>query len=344
MSDVRERVLAIGRRWSVSLVELVTLALELDESGTWALDGSPTCSHWIASALEVEVGTARGWLRVGHALRDLPLVRAAFVAGEVSFSKVRLLVKLATAANEAELLELAKGTPVGGLGVVLARWSARHEDDDTRDGRHRRERSLRWATTPDGMVQVSGLLTPEQAAKVTAAVDAEVMRGDGREPVVVTEGGGGVTGSREPRGEWSSLAQQRVDALVRLVTGGGANVSTEVILHVRADGCSLDDGTPISGSVVERIAEGAVLRAMIHDAESHPINVSGRHRHFTARQKRVIHERDRACVDCGSREFLEYDHVPDFEITKRTLVDEGRCRCGRCHRARHREAAASSRA
>lgn len=113
------------------------------------------------------------------------------------------------------------------------------------------------------------------------------LRGDRREPADVTLSGVGVTGSRESHAARSalvssSLAQQRVDALARLV------------------------------------------------------NVSGKHRHFTTRQRRVIKERDRACVDCGSSEFLEYDHVPDFEITKHTLVDEGQCRCSRCHRNRHR--------
>jgi hypothetical protein len=109
----------------------------------------------------------------------------------------------------------------------------------------------------------------------------------------------------------------------------------EVVMHVRADGCSLDDGTPITGSVVERIAPTAFLRALIHDANSRPINASGRQRHPTARQKRVVKERDRCCVDCGSTEFLESDHDPPYEQSRRTVVDELKLRCRNCHRARH---------
>lgn len=74
----------------------------------------------------------------------------------------------------------------------------------------------------------------------------------------------------------------------------------EVVLHVRGDGCTLDDGSPIPGSVVERVAPPAFLRALIHNAEGHPINASSRRRHPTARQKRVVKERDRHCVDCGA--------------------------------------------
>ena len=192
------------------------------------------------------------------------------------------------------------------------------------------------------MVTASMRLSPARAAVLTAAVDEHVMRSDGREPadptdaLDPTERGDDATASRESHPRWASLAQQRVDALIDIISAGGTNVVTEVILHVRADGCTLDDGTPIGGSIVERIADTSTLRAMIHDAESHPINVSGRHRHHTKRQKLVVKERDQRCVDCGSTDFLEHDHVPDFNHSKRTLVEETQLRCSRCHTARHR--------
>jgi hypothetical protein len=124
--------------------------------------------------------------------------------------------------------------------------------------------------------------------------------------------------------------------------GGGALVDTEVVLHVRGDGCTLDDGTPIAGSVVERIAPASFISVLIHDAERRPVNASGRHRHPTRRQKRVVHERDRGCVDCGSTELLQHDHVPDYTITKHTLVDELEERCWPCHRARHAQEGSST--
>lgn len=344
-TDLRAAVVRFGRRYAASLQQLVTLSAQLDESGEWALDGAPTCAHWIASALDVEVATAREWIRIGRCLSSLPAIGAAFAAGELSFTKVRSLTRLATADNEAELLEIACRTPAGALGRTLAAWSARNEAEQERHRRHRRQRSLRWRVEPDGLVAGSFRLTPEQAAVLIAAVDSQVMRSDGRETTPlghdgapnsgVTERGEDATALRGSRRAWSSLAQQRADALVDLLSGGGAGVAAEVILHVRGDGCTLDDGTPIAGSVVERIAGGAALRAMIHDAEGRPINVSGRHRRHTDRQKRVVKERDRQCVDCGGHDFLEYDHVPAFETSGRTLVDESELRCARCHRLRH---------
>jgi hypothetical protein len=74
---------------------------------------------------------------------------------------------------------------------------------------------------------------------------------------------------------------------------------------------------------------------LIHDTERRPINASSRRRHPTPRQKRVVHERDRSCVDCGSTDLLRYDHQPDYEQTRRTIIEEVEIRCAPCHHKRH---------
>ncbi len=101
---------------------MVTLVAALDASGEWTADDAPTCAHWVGEALDVEVCTAREWLRIGTALVGLPMIDGAFDEGLVSSSKVRMLTRVATAANEVELLALAAGTPAGRLGRALAVW------------------------------------------------------------------------------------------------------------------------------------------------------------------------------------------------------------------------------
>ena len=109
-TNVRTELARIGRQWSVSITRLVELSAELDQSGEWALDGSPTCAHWIASVLDIEVSTAREWLRVGRELRRLPKTRSALRDGRLSYTKVRSVTRLATAENEGELLDIAERT------------------------------------------------------------------------------------------------------------------------------------------------------------------------------------------------------------------------------------------
>ncbi|MCC6226851.1 MAG: DUF222 domain-containing protein [Microthrixaceae bacterium] len=336
-SDLRAEVVAVGRSWSSAQHRLVVLLARLDRGGEWALDGAATCAHWVAGALDVEVSTAREWLRVGHALEDLARIDASFSEGRISYSKVRQLTRVATVDNEAALLEIAERTPAGRLGAAIARWLGAREDPAETERRQHAARSLSWRTDPDGMVVAMLRLPPLAAAVLMAAVDAWVLR---NRPAATPVTGSGPDASADaslPRSVvgWPSVAQQRADGLVALVEGEGASVQTEVILHVRGDGCTLDDGTPVAGSLVERIASGAFLRVLIHDAQRRPINASGRQRHPSERQKRVVHERDKGCVDCGATSLLEYDHEPDYSISGHTIIEELRERCWGCHRARH---------
>ena len=326
------RLLEVGSAFSSTQHDLVTLAARFEASNEWILDGAPSAAHWMADRLDVCIATAREWIRIGKALSDLPAATAALADGSLSFSKVRALTRIATAENEAELVDLAATIPAGRLGHALAAWTQRHEDPPTRDARHHRERSLRWRVEPDGMVDGTFRLPPGTAAALIAAVEATVMRTPPRVTKTVTSGANHATAvaSSHP-----SLAQQRADALIDLITNGGATIEAEIVLHVRGDGCTMDDGTPVTDTIVDRLAPRAFLRALIHDAQSRPVNASTRRRRPTTRQQRVVKERDRRCIDCGSTDLLEYDHNPPHHRTGHTTTDELELRCAPCHRRRH---------
>ena len=338
----RARVIDVGRWFATGQYTLVHAAAELNRSGEWALDGSRTCAHWIASALDVEVCTAREWIRIGDALTRLGDIDRAVADGRISYSKARTLTRVATVENQAELCDLAEKVPAGRLAAALAAWLSRREEPDDTEKRQQDARSVSWRVEPDGMVVGNFRLPPGQAALLTVGIDQQVLRSRPRrkKSTESDERASADTASPRTASKWPTIPQQRADGLIALIShrnrhGVGVGVTTEIVLHVRGDGCTLDDGTPISGSLIERIAPASFILGLIHDANTKPINASGRQRHPTTRQKRVVHERDRRCVDCGTNEFLEYDHFPDFDITHHTVVDELELRCWICHSARH---------
>ncbi len=360
-SDASERIghqiLVAGERWHRSQYELVVLAALLDESDEWILVAN-TAAHWIADALAIAVSTAREWVRIGRVLRDLPVLDAVFASGRLSYSKVRAVSRVATVDNVDELVEIAEATPASRLGIELARFLKGDEPDEDRDRRHHDGRSLKTRTDADGMVHGYFCLPPLLAAIVLAVLDALVMRASrsvagnpsgctsstSSNIAKLAERGDDASAGASGRYRWPSLAQQRADALVELAqlveAGHGAPASSgitpELVIHIDSSGCRLDDGTPLTQTDVERIAPHSFLRALVHDAEGRAINASGRQRHPTTRQKRVVLARDGGCVDCGSQELIEFDHVPDYSITGHTVVEELFARCGPCHRRRHR--------
>jgi hypothetical protein len=323
---LQQRILSVGASWQTAQYALVTLVAELDATDGWTDQGVPTCAHWVSRALDIEVSTAREWLRVGRALVDLPFLGACFEAG-LSYSKVRTLTRVATRENERDLVELARRTPAGRLGMVLATWLMQREDPEVTHRRQHAARSLSWRVEPDGMVHGAFRLPPVIGKQLTSVIDSLVKRSHG---AAVDDASADASPSR-----WPSIAQQRADAMSRLVTKGGTGVATEIVINIRGDGATFDDGTPIPWPELERIAPESYVRALIHDADGRPINASSRQRHPSVRQQRVVTARDRCCVDCGGTEFLEFDHEPAFEKTHRTVVEELKLRCWPCHRLRH---------
>lgn len=330
--SIPARILSVGAGWMTAQYLLVSLVAELDVTGEWQGRGSPTCAHWVATALDIELCTAREWLRVGKALRGLPQIDAAFDSG-LSYSKVRTLTRVANPNNEHEILRLAWNTPAGRLGGVLAKWLMDREEPEETRRRQRAARGVSWWIEPDGMVVGSFRLPAGVGKMLTAAIDAGTSR--------FAPGGRVLPDASADASErsfvgWPTIAQQRADAMIELLTKGGTGFVTEVVIHLRGDGVTFDDGTPVPWLELERILPQAFVRALLHDAEGRPINASGRRRHPTLRQQRVVAARDRCCVDCGSTEFLEYDHDPAYEESGRTVVNELWLRCRECHRARHR--------
>ncbi len=235
---------------------------------------------------------------------------------------MRTLTRHATPNNEAELLDLARKVPAAYLGRAIATWLRDNLDPADLDQLHHQQRSITWRTEPDGMVNINLRLAPLVASILIGLLTTLVMR----------------NGLKADKG--ATLNQQRADALEQLLTNRAGNIDTEILIHVRQDGATLNDGTPLTETAVERIAPTSFIRALVHDLNGNPIDATNRRRHPTTRQKRVVAERDQHhCTDCGRPDLLEYDHQPAFAQTGHTITTELTLRCAPCHTTRHETAA-----
>ena len=137
-----------------------------------------------------------------------------------------------------------------------------------------------------------------------------------------------------------SMTQQRADAFILLFLGKNIELTTEVVVHVRSDGTTFDDGTPITNNTVCQRFDQSFIRLLLHDIDGKPIDATNKRRHPTTRQKRVVLEtHNHECVDCQATDLLDLDHNPPYEQTRHTVTTELEPRCAPCHRARHRREA-----
>src|SRR5262249_58679192 len=131
-----------------------------------ALSGAP----WRSWRSGLDLGAAREPVRAARAIADLPLVDSALERGQVSYSKVRALTRVATPASEATLLEIARSSTASQLERICRgyrtalRNAAGERPEDEADHRWVREREAEA-----GLVRFEAQLRPEEAAVVQHA-------------------------------------------------------------------------------------------------------------------------------------------------------------------------------
>ena len=79
---------------------LLTLIRQFDEEKLWVLPGLCSCAHWLNLQCGIGMNAAREKVRVANALPDLPKISEAFSKGELSYSKVRAMTRVANDENE----------------------------------------------------------------------------------------------------------------------------------------------------------------------------------------------------------------------------------------------------
>ncbi len=382
-----QQIASLGTELNANQYKVVCLAAQYDTTLEWFHEGFKSPAVAIAQVLDIHDSTAREWIRVGHALDELPLVHDAFASNALSYAKTRIVTRWANSENEADLLELANERTANRLTTAIAGYLAGDETDDERDQRQHDNRSVTVYTDADGMVIIRVALPANVGKHVAEAVDTVVQQvaatpfdeesedrrdevgasADAFDQPSVTENATLSSRNasadapdeqtiadptmgeqiRQLKRQWQpadedgfvmpSLAEQRADAFVLLFLGKNIDLVTEVVVHVRGDGSTFDDGTPVTDSAVCQRLDQSFVRMLLHDMEGRPIDASNRRRHPTTRQKRVVLEaHNHECVDCQSTDVLELDHYPPYEQTGHTVTTELEPRCAPCHRARHR--------
>ncbi len=152
---------------------LLVLIAELDRREVWAAQGALSCAHWLSWACGIDTHTAREKVRVARALGELPLLSKALAKGELGYSKVRALTRIASSGNEADLLNIGlHGTAQHVEKFVrLYRRAKRAEETERADAQHE-NRGLTFWHEDDGTVVLHGRFPPEMGARILGALDA----------------------------------------------------------------------------------------------------------------------------------------------------------------------------
>ena len=218
------QIAELSARIDAATYELLCHLHEFDLRHGW--EGWRSCAHWLNWRTGLDLGAAREKLRVAAALADLNHVAAAMARGQLSYSKVRALTRVASPATEARLLAVALCATAAQVERLVRAW--RRVDRDAQPDAEQvllASRALSMHMDEDGMVVLRGRLPPEVGA-LLRAVEAAL------EQVPASADGGAPT-----------IAQRRADALglvAESALAGGLDPGNpadrfQVTVHVQAD-------------------------------------------------------------------------------------------------------------
>ncbi len=321
------------------------LVAEYDAREGWAQWGCKSCAHWVAWQCGIAPGAAREHVRVARRLPELPLIRAAFAEGELSYSKVRALTRVENVEREQDLLDLARHATASQLERLLRAYHGVVAAERAAAG-GRPDRWLTFDHADDGSLLLRGRLPAEEGALVMAALETARDRLAELDVPAGTSGaddggrGADDRGPDVPAGTSRlSAGEARADALVAVADAFLAGASPartggdryQVVVHADAAAlsgeeaggrCELDDGTPVAIETVRRIGcDASIVQLLERDGQ--PLRIGRKSRSIPPALRRALNARDGGCrfPGCGSRRFLDAHHIEHWADGGPTNLD-----------------------
>jgi hypothetical protein len=356
---------------------LLKLIAAFDECQGWGGGGGGTvrsCAHWLNWKCGIALGAAREKVRVANCLSKLPLIDAAFATGEISYSKVRAMTRVATPENEDFLLTIARHGTASHVEQVVNKYRrVRGATEDAVEREQEEARKLVYYRDDDGMWVIHAKLPPEAGSIVVKAIEAiskpvqEARQEELRQQRadVSAETPSGENENTQPKQYQELMEQTRADALIQITEhflatcgdrdqwqGLKGSERCQVMLHVdintlkehspathpAQEHCHLDEKQWLSPKTARRLACDASLVTVLEDEQGNVLNIGRRTRTVPASISRALSLRDTTCrfPGCCEKRYVDAHHIKHWADGGVTSLDNLATLCRYHHRQLHK--------
>ena len=343
LARLGDEIAALAAHLTAATARLLDLIRAFDAGGGWS-HGFPSCAAWLTWRVGLAPGAAREHVRVARALATLPRLAEALGRGELSYSKIRELTRVATPESEERLLAVGRAGTAEHVQRIVRGWRRMDAKAEARQTALQHAlRSLDVYPDEDGMVRIRGRLSPEVGALLLKALAAarEILYQRRRD--------------QAPDLDPPTMGQQQADALALLaetalhheLDPGAPGERYQVVVHIDAEVLAnseargqsvLEGGVRVPAGTSQRLACDASRVVMRQDAEGRVVEVGARTRTIPPALRRALHQRDRSCrfPGCGVQ-FGQGHHIRHWAQGGPTTLSNLALLCHRHHRAVHEE-------
>jgi len=343
LEELEAQITQLAGQLNAANYRWLTLIAEFDRRNGWADGKLPSCAHWLNFKCGLNLGAAREKVRVAHALVGLPKIAASMSRGELSYSKVRALTRVACEATEDNLLMIAlHGTAHHVERLVRCYRRAQEAEELSREAQQHANRALNYWFAEDGSLIFKGQLPAAAGALLIKALDAALATLPENE--ITAE-------AVEER--TISYASLRADALASVAETYLAHVDAasntadhyQVVVHVDAETlqtyaagrCEIEQGPAIPAETVRRLSCDASLLRVLENEHGEPLNVGRKTRTIPPAIRRALNTRDGGCrfPGCTHQRYVDAHHIEHWANGGETKLSNLVTLCRLHHRLVH---------
>ena len=197
---------------------LLALIHEFDDKQYYEKLGFCSCAHWLNFKCGIGMNAAREKVRVANALAKLPKMDERFSKGELSYSKVRAMTRIADETNEDYLLMIAKHGTAHHVEKLVSKYrTAKRVQDASVANEQYRDRELSHYYDHDGCLVIKARLPAEQGALIVNALEMAMDKDFAAKEIV---------GAAHGNSEEELVGAAHADGAEELV--GAASAATDV--------------------------------------------------------------------------------------------------------------------
>src|SRR5271168_232004 len=342
--ELEEQITELAGHLNSANYRWLCLIAEFDRRNGWCDGALHSCAHWLNFKCGLDLGAAREKVRVSHALAKLPKIGAAMARGELSYSKVRALTRVAVEATEEYFLMIAlHGTAHHVETLVRLYRRTLQVEELAREARQQENRRFSYWYDEDGSLVFKGRLPALPGAALVKAMDAAMEE----------------LPTSDIDAQWSETDAhrpvRRADALALLAENflkqGPQDLNSpdrfQVVLHVaeetlrdNAPGrCEIENGPSVAAETARRLACDAGIIRVTENQQGEILDVGRKTRSIPSAIRRALHSRDQGCQfpGCTHRRYVDAHHIHHWAQGGETKLANLITLCRFHHRYVHEE-------
>ena len=343
LDELEAKITELAGQLNAANYRWLLLIAEFDRRKGWGDGKLPSCAHWLNFKCGLNLGAAREKVRVAHALTGLPKISASMARGELSYSKVRALTRVASEATEDTLLMIAlHGTAHHVERLVSGFRRAMDAEQLSREAQQHANRSVSYRFEQDGSLILQCRLPAEAGAMLIQALDAAIETLPEREISAAVVEERSIT---YPARRADALGVLAESFLAARETSSKTADRFQVIVHVDAETlregtpgrCEIEQGPSIPAETARRLACDCSLLRIIENEHGEPLDVGRKTRSIPPAIRRALNTRDGGCrfPGCTHRRYVDAHHIEHWADGGQTKLSNLVTLCRLHHRLVH---------